>query len=88
MHTSDENKKKDKPVSTVGLVVYIGLGISLCLELVVAAGLGWWIGNFLDAKYSTKPWGMLFFLLLFLTAGIVHMIRVLTKVQDRLSRED
>jgi F0F1-type ATP synthase assembly protein I len=37
----------------------MGRGLTLGLELAAAVGLGTFIGNWIDHKHNTSPWGVL-----------------------------
>ena len=65
----------------------MAMGLRLSSELVagvlVGAGLGWGF----DRLLSTSPWGLIVFLLLGFTAGVINVMRaagVMTKQTERL----
>ena len=49
------------------------------LSFVVALGIGWWFGRWLDARLGTAPWLMLIFSALGLVAGVLNVYRTLTR---------
>jgi F0F1-type ATP synthase assembly protein I len=56
-----------------------GIGMSLCLELAVSVGVGWWLGEKLDAKLHSSPWFMIVGIAAFFSVSLYHMIVVLGK---------
>ena len=50
------------------------------LSFVVALGIGWWFGRWLDGRFGTAPWLMVVFSALGLTAGILNVYRTLSSV--------
>jgi ATP synthase protein I len=46
------------------------------IEIVVALGVGYWIGAWLDRRFGTKPWLTVAFFLLGVGAAIKAMVRV------------
>ena len=48
---------------------------SIGLEMAVATFIGWLFGNWLDGKLGTRPWLMILFLLLGVTAGFLGLVR-------------
>ncbi len=56
------------------------IGIATTIPMVLAAGplVGFWIGQWIDRRFGSEPWGVVIVALLGLAAGIkqvVHMIR-------------
>ena len=49
------------------------------LSFVVAIGLGWWAGRWLDARLGSAPWLMLIFSALGLAAGVLNVYRTLAR---------
>jgi F0F1-type ATP synthase assembly protein I len=49
------------------------------LSFVVAIGIGWWFGRFLDRSFSTAPWLTVVFTALGLVAGVLNVVRTLTR---------
>lgn len=49
------------------------------LSFVVALGIGWWFGRWLDARFGTAPWLMLIFSAFGLVAGVVNVYRTLSR---------
>ena len=58
------------------------LSSELIAGVVVGAALGWG----LDHMLSTSPWGMIVFVLLGVTAGVVNVVRSAGVAPDRTSR--
>jgi ATP synthase protein I len=58
------------------------LSSELIAGVVVGAALGWG----LDHMLSTSPWGMIVFVLLGFTAGVVNVVRSAGVAPDRTSR--
>lgn len=56
------------------------------LSLVVAVGLGFWLGRRLDAWLGTGPWMTLAFLGLGVVAGILNVYRTVTRALDATRR--
>ena len=61
---------------------FMGNAFKLGTELVAAVGVGTIIGFILDSWFGTKPWLILIFFLLGVTAGILNVIRTAKKMQD------
>lgn len=49
------------------------------LSFVVALGIGWWVGRWLDARFGTAPWQTAIFSALGLVAGILNVYRTLSR---------
>ncbi len=49
------------------------------LSFVVALGLGWWFGRWLDGRFGTAPWLMLIFSAFGLVAGVLNVYRTLSR---------
>ena len=49
---------------------------SIGLEMAAATAIGWFIGDWLDGKLGTRPWLMIVFLVLGVTAGFRGLWRV------------
>jgi len=58
--------------------VALSLGMRFGIELVVAVGVGFGIGWGIDRLLGTKPWAMVFFLVLGAAAGILNAWRAAT----------
>ena len=69
--------KKDNEKNT-----YLGNAFKLGTELVAAVVVGTIIGFILDSWFGTKPWFIIIFFLLGVTAGILNVIRTAKKMQD------
>ena len=69
-----ENKKKHNPSP-------IGNAFKLSTELVSAVAVGTIIGFILDKTFGTKPWLILIFFFVGVTAGIMNVIKSAKKMQ-------
>ncbi len=67
-----ENKRKQNPL--VQADRYMGIAFILPVSIFVGYGIGW----FLDHRFGTKYWTMVF-LLIGIVAGFVEMIREITR---------
>jgi F0F1-type ATP synthase assembly protein I len=47
------------------------------LSFVVALGIGWWLGRFLDRSFGTAPWLMAVFSALGCAAGALNVYRTI-----------
>ena len=50
------------------------------LSFVVALGIGWWVGQWLDGRFGTAPWLTVLFVLFGLVAGVLNVYRTLARV--------
>jgi len=50
------------------------------LSVVVALGLGWWVGQWLDRQLGTAPWLTILFVLFGLAAGVLNVYRTMSRV--------
>ena len=57
------------------------------IEIIVALGLGWYIGSRIDRRLHTVPWFTIFFVLLGVGAAIKAMVRVVRQYQKDTSDE-
>jgi ATP synthase protein I len=64
----------------------MALGFRLSSELVAGVVVGALIGWGIDRWLSISPWGLIVFLLLGFTAGVVNVIRSAGAAPDRHSR--
>ena len=70
----DLYKKEHKPSS-------IGTAFKLSTELVSAVAVGTIIGFILDTTFGTKPWLILIFFFVGVTAGIMNVIKSAKRMQ-------
>jgi F0F1-type ATP synthase assembly protein I len=49
------------------------------LSFVVALAIGWWLGRTLDRSFGTAPWMMLVCTGIGLVAGVLNVVRTVTK---------
>ncbi|MBU6458723.1 MAG: AtpZ/AtpI family protein [Bradyrhizobium sp.] len=64
----------------------MALGFRLSSELIAGVVVGALIGWGIDHVLSTSPWGMIVFVLLGFTAGVVNVIRSAGAASDRTGR--
>jgi ATP synthase protein I len=57
------------------------------LSFVVAIGIGWWLGRFLDRSFGTAPWLMVVFSALGLAAGALNVYRTIQLAMKQGSDE-
>jgi ATP synthase protein I len=76
LKTSSANNSQNK-----GL--FMGAAFKLGTELVAAVVVGTIIGFILDNWFDTKPWLMIFFFFLGSAAGILNVIKVAKKMQEK-----
>ena len=62
---------------------FMGSAFKLGTELVSAVAVGTIIGFILDSWFDTKPWLMIFFFFLGSAAGILNVIKVAKKMQQK-----
>ena len=62
---------------------FMGSAFKLGTELVSAVLVGTIIGFILDTSFDTKPWLMIFFFFLGSAAGILNVIKVAKKMQEK-----
>jgi|GEM_PF-1012547 len=84
---SDAPNKKTKREQNY-MMAFLGVGMSVSVELAVSTGVGWWIGSWLDKRWGTAPYGMFVGLVLFLTASLIHAIIVLNHLNKRMNCEE
>jgi ATP synthase protein I len=49
------------------------------LSFVIALGLGWWVGQWLDRRIGTSPWLTAIFVAIGLAAGVLNVYRTLAR---------
>ena len=49
------------------------------LSFVLALGIGWWAGQWLDGRFGTRPWLTVVFVLFGLAAGILNVYRTMSR---------
>ncbi len=54
---------------------------SVGLELGLAVGLGYLIGDYVDGKLDTAPWGMIVFIVVGSAAGFLSLYRALKRIE-------
>jgi len=53
------------------------------LSFVIALGIGWWVGSWLDARFATPPWLTILFVVFGLVAGVLNVYRTVARVSAR-----
>jgi ATP synthase protein I len=56
------------------------------LSFVVALGIGWWIGRWLDGRMGTSPWMTIVFVAFGLVAGVLNVYRTMSRVSGTSSQ--
>jgi len=56
------------------------------LSFVVALGIGWWIGRWLDGRMGTSPWMTIVFVVFGLVAGVLNVYRTMSRVSGTSSQ--
>ena len=69
-------------------VIYLGVGMSFCVELAAAMGLGWWIGTWIGKKWGLGVWPAMIGIILFFCLSFWHGMQSLIKLQERLEKDD
>jgi F0F1-type ATP synthase assembly protein I len=67
------------------MMAFLGVGLSVAVELAVAIGLGWYLGNWIDEKMGWAPYGMFAGVVLFFSASLTHAIIVLNHLNKRMN---
>lgn len=49
------------------------------LSFVLALGIGWWVGQWLDGRFATGPWLTVVFVLFGLAAGSLNVYRTMSR---------
>ena len=85
-----EAKRRAEPPPTPMQVAgsAFGQGTRLALELVSGVLVGAGLGYVIDRMAGTKPWGMILFFLLGLTAGFMNLIRAVNREAAKVSQEE
>lgn len=80
MTTDDEHRDEENRSAMLSAGPYLTLGIQLALTVVVV----FFIGRYLDEKFSTSPWLMIAALFVGCTGGLIKFIRTV----NELSKQD
>ncbi len=72
-------KKEDKESKSKGL--FMGSAFRLGTELIAAVVVGTIIGFILDNWFDTKPWFIIIFFIIGVSAGMLNVIRVAKRMQ-------
>ena len=76
-------KNSSKNLDNVGNASSMGSAFKLSTDLVAHVAVGTIIGFILDNWFDTKPWLMIFFFFLGSAAGILNVIKVAKKMQEK-----
>jgi F0F1-type ATP synthase assembly protein I len=82
---SDPKGKRPKRSDQNLMMAFLGVGLSISVEIAVSTTVGWWIGNWVDQKMGWAPYGMFCGVVLFLTVSMVHAIIVLNHLNKRMN---
>jgi ATP synthase protein I len=80
---TDKLKKHSNNLNNDENASFMGSAFKLGTELVAAVAVGTIIGFILDNWFDTKPWLMIFFFFLGSAAGILNVIKVAKKMQEK-----
>jgi len=80
---TDKLKKHSNNLNNDENASFMGSAFKLGTELVAAVAVGTIIGFILDNWFDTKPWLMIFFFFLGSAAGILNVIKVAKKMQQK-----
>ena len=80
---TDKLKKHSNNLNNDENASFMGSAFKLGTELVAAVAVGTIIGFILDKWFDTKPWLMIFFFFLGSAAGILNVIKVAKKMQEK-----
>mgnify|MGYP001187200194 FL=1 len=79
----DKLKKHSNNLNNDENASFMGSAFKLGTELVAAVAVGTIIGFILDNWFDTKPWLMIFFFFLGSAAGILNVIKVAKRMQEK-----
>jgi len=80
---TDKLKKHSNNLNNDENASFMGSAFKLGTELVAAVAVGTIIGFILDNWFDTKPWLMIFFFFLGSAAGILNVIKVAKRMQEK-----
>ena len=80
---TDKLKKHSNNLNNDENASFMGSAFKLGTELVAAVAVGTIIGFILDNWFDTKPWLMIFFFFLGSIAGILNVIKVAKRMQEK-----
>ncbi|MGO0123396.1 AtpZ/AtpI family protein [Desulfothermobacter acidiphilus] len=59
---------------------YFAVASTISIQFAASVVVGWWLGNYLDQRWHTAPWLGLLGLLVGIGAGILGIVRLLTRM--------
>lgn len=74
--------KNKKPDDQSGTARAVGLGVMIPSLLVSCVVIGAGLGYYADLKLGTKPWLLLFGIIMGSIAGVREMMKILKKIQN------
>jgi len=66
--------------------VYLGIGMSSALELIVSVTVGVVLGGWLDRKLGTAPWCRILGIFLFMFVSLFHLTIMLRSLERRMRK--
>jgi len=69
-------------------MAFLGVGMSVSVEIAVSTSVGWWLGGEIDKKMGWAPYGMFCGVVIFLSASMAHAIIVLNHLNKRMNAEE
>ena len=89
LNESETPKQRRKKRSDQNIMMaFLGVGLSVSVEIAVATTVGWYAGQWVDAKMGWAPYGMFVGVTLFLSASITHSIIVLNHLNKKLNSDN
>lgn len=86
MSSNELEPKKKRKVSEQGMMMaFLGVGMSVSVEIAVSTCVGWWLGGWVDTRMGWAPYGMFGGTVLFLSASLTHAIIVLNHLNKRMN---
>jgi F0F1-type ATP synthase assembly protein I len=71
--------------SVLKMYVYAGsVGLSYCFEVLVGGLVGYFVGNWVDNRFSLSPWGVVLSVVLLISLTVWHMVVGLQNLQKKM----
>jgi len=83
LEIAKKNLKKNKAKNNSSNAASLGKALKISTELVAAVVVGSTIGFILDNWFDTKPWLIILFFFLGSVAGILNVIKVAKRMQEK-----